>query len=86
MWQKERVINELKRQGKRMTKQRLLLLDVIFSREYSCGKEIYYDAIKKDPSIGLATVYRILAALEEIGALSRSYHCSLEQEDPQVIK
>lgn len=28
-WQKERVIQELRSQGKRMTKQRMILLDVI---------------------------------------------------------
>ena len=67
MWQKEQVIRELKRRGKRMTKQRLLLLDIILDGRYSCGKEIYYDAIKVDPTIGLATVYRMLATLEEIG-------------------
>lgn len=79
MWQKEQVINELKRRGKRMTKQRLLLLDIILEGSYSCGKEIYYDAIKIDPTIGLATVYRMLATLEEIGAVNRCYQCSLEQ-------
>lgn len=79
VWQKEQVINELKRRGKRMTKQRLLLLDIILEGKYSCGKEIYYDAIKVDPTIGLATVYRMLATLEEIGAVNRCYQCSLEQ-------
>lgn len=78
MWQKEQVINELKRRGKRMTKQRRILLDVIFGGTYSCGKEIYYDAIKIDPTIGLATVYRMLAILEEIGAVNRCYQCSLK--------
>ncbi|HIQ75676.1 MAG TPA: transcriptional repressor [Candidatus Cottocaccamicrobium excrementipullorum] len=80
MWQKEQVIRELKRRGKRMTKQRLLLLDIILDGRYSCGKEIYYDAIKVDPTIGLATVYRMLATLEEIGIVSRCYQCSLEQD------
>lgn len=76
MRQKEQIIRELKRRGKRMTRQRLLLLDVILDGRYSCGKEIYYDAIKKDPTIGLATVYRMLAVLEEIGVVSRCYQCS----------
>lgn len=33
-------------------------------------------AAKRDPSIGLATVYRMVAALEELGFLSRGYHYS----------
>ena len=41
-WQKERVIQELRSQGKRMTKQRMILLDVILSGKWNCCKEIYY--------------------------------------------
>ena len=38
-WQKERVIQELRSQGKRMTKQRMVLLDVILSGKWNCCKE-----------------------------------------------
>ena len=34
-WQKERVIQELRSQGKRMTKQRMVLLDVILSGKWN---------------------------------------------------
>ena len=78
MDRKEQVVGELKRRGKRMTKQRLLLLDIILNGDHRCGKEIYYDAIKTDPGMGLATVYRMLAVLEEIGVLDRSYQYDLE--------
>ena len=37
-WQKERVIQELRSQGKRMTKQRMILLDVILSGKWNCCK------------------------------------------------
>lgn len=57
-WQKERVIQELRSQGKRMTKQRMVLLDVILSGKWNCCKEIYYEAAKRDAAIGMATVYR----------------------------
>ena len=56
-WQKERVIQELRSQGKRMTKQRMILLDVILSGKWNCCKEIYYEAAKRDAAIGMATVY-----------------------------
>ena len=39
MWQKERVIQELRSQGKRMTKQRMVLLDVILSGKWNCCKD-----------------------------------------------
>lgn len=73
MWDKERVIQELQSRGKRVTEQRKILIDVILEGRWTCCKEIYYQAVKKDPSIGLATVYRTVSTLEEIGGLSRSY-------------
>lgn len=40
--------------------------------ECVCCKEIYYKAIKKDPAIGIATVYRMVRSLEDIGAIRRN--------------
>lgn len=69
--QKEIVVQTLKNQGYRITKQRLMLLDVILEEECSSCKEIYYKASKLDNKIGTATVYRMVNTLEEIGAISR---------------
>ena len=66
------IIQKLKDQGCRITKQRLMLLDIILSEDCSCCKEIYYKASKEDKSIGSATVYRMINLLEEIGAISRN--------------
>ena len=57
---KERIIEQLKRSGCRVTKQRLMLIDVILEGKCNCCKEIYYQASLKDPSIGPATVYRMV--------------------------
>ena len=46
-------------------------------------KEIYYEAAKRDPSIGLATVYRMVGTLEDIGVLTRSYHYCLPAKERQ---
>ncbi|MDO5294187.1 MAG: transcriptional repressor [bacterium] len=70
--QKESIINKLKESGCRITKQRLLMLDIILENDCSCCKEIYYKASKADDAIGLATVYRFLNTLEELGAISRN--------------
>ena len=59
------------RYGCRITKQRLMLLDIILEEDCSCCKEIYYKAAKQDGKIGTATVYRMVNKLEEIGAISR---------------
>ena len=40
--QKEAIIQKLKERGCRITKQRLMLLDIIMEEDYSCCKEIYY--------------------------------------------
>lgn len=69
--QKDVVIQELKKRGCRITKQRRMLLEVILENECSCCKEIYYNASRLDPGIGSATVYRMVNLLEEIGAISR---------------
>ena len=75
---KDIIISRLKQQGCRITKQRLMLLDVILEEDCSSCKEIYYKAVKKDPKIGAATVYRMVNTLEEIGAINRkNMYCLL---------
>lgn len=69
--QKEMIIQKLKEEGCRITRQRLMLLDVILEKDCSCCKEIYYQASRLDPGIGTATVYRMINTLEKIGAISR---------------
>lgn len=69
--QRELVIQRLKEQGCRITKQRMILLDIILEEDCSSCKEIYYKASKQDPKIGTATVYRMVNTLEQIGAISR---------------
>lgn len=69
--QKEMIIQKLKEQGCRITKQRIMLLDIILEEDCSSCKEIYYKASRQDSRIGAATVYRMINTLEEIGAISR---------------
>ena len=76
MWQKAQVIDEFQRRGMRITEQRKMLLDVIREGNWTNCKEIFYEARKRDPKLGMATVYRTVSALEEIGVLVRSYQYS----------
>lgn len=71
MWSSDEMIQELKNRGKRITKQRKIMVEVIASKKAGYFKEIYYEISKKDPTIGQATVYRMLLTLEEIGAIQR---------------
>jgi Fur family ferric uptake transcriptional regulator len=70
--QKELIIEKLKEKGCRITQQRKILLDIILEENCTCCKEIYYKASKRDNAIGMATVYRTVSVLEEIGAVSRN--------------
>lgn len=69
--QKEKIIEKLRERGCRITKQRLIILDIILENECSCCKEIFFKALKIDDKIGTATIYRMINTLEEIGAISR---------------
>lgn len=70
--EKETIFRKLRACGGRITAQRKILLDIILEEECVCCKEIYYKAIKKDPAIGIATVYRMVRSLEDIGAIRRN--------------
>lgn len=69
--QKEMILRQLRQRGCRITRQRMLLLDIILEENCSSCKEIYYKASRLDSSIGSATVYRMINMLEEIGVISR---------------
>ncbi len=81
--QKNLIIEKLKERGCRITKQRLILLDIILEDQCSCCKEIYYKASRIDEGIGTATVYRMMNTLEEIGAINRKnmYQIASVEED-----
>lgn len=70
--QKEEILDRLRRKGCRITKQRETLMDIILEEKCTCCKEIYYLASKKLPDIGIATIYRMINVLEEIGAIRRA--------------
>jgi len=78
---KEQIIEKLKENGCRITKQRLMLIDIILENDCSSCKEIFYKASKADHKIGVATVYRMINALEEIGAISRKNMYRVEYSD-----
>lgn len=79
---KSYILQELRKNGCRITNQRQLLIDIILQGECCCCKEIYYQAIKKDPTIGMATVYRMVKTLEETGLIKRKnlYRIQVEEE------
>ncbi len=85
MSKKEQIIEKLKENGCRITKQRRMLIDIILENDCASCKEIFYKASKEDDRIGVATVYRMVNALEEIGAISRKnmYRVENLQDDSE---
>ena len=81
MWEKEQVIDEFQKRGKRITQQRRMLLDVILEGRWTSCKDIYYEARKLDPNLGMATVYRTVNTLEEMGVRARPYQYSSPKEE-----
>ena len=73
MWQKKDIVNEFQRLGKRITKQRMVILDVILEQNWTDCKAVYYEAVQRDSTVGLSTVYRTIRMLEEMGVLKRVY-------------
>lgn len=95
--QKDIILQRLKEDGCRITRQRRMLLDIILEEDCSCCKEIYYKACKKNAGIGTATVYRMITTLEKIGAIDKKnmyrvncdgacQECMISFDDDSVYK
>ena len=69
--QKIAVIQKMKENGCRITKQRQVILDVIWEQEATSCKELFYGVSKIDSNIGEATVYRMIHLLEELEVIRR---------------
>ncbi|WP_029319855.1 Fur family transcriptional regulator [Butyrivibrio sp. AE3004] len=66
-----KIVEALKESGMRVTKQRMIVADVIADNDGASCKDICCIVRHKDSSIGVATVYRMIKALEDIGVIER---------------
>ena len=73
----EMVLAKLEKNGYRITSHRKMLAEIVMSGQCETAKEIYYLALKKEPHIGIASVYRFLNALEMCGVISHVYRINL---------
>ncbi len=64
------LVNQLRRRGKRVTRERELLLRVIAQNAHLDAEEIHRLARREHPQIGLATVYRTMNLLKELDLVS----------------
>jgi Fe2+ or Zn2+ uptake regulation protein len=64
----ERLQDALRSAGRRLTSQRRLILKVLEESDGHLDADALHDRVKtRDPDVSLATVYRTLAVLREIG-------------------
>lgn len=76
--EKDKILELFRTKGMRITKQRKLILDIVFEQDCTSCKEIYYQASKRDKNIGIATVYRMVNALSELGVFHTNTPYRLE--------
>jgi Fur family peroxide stress response transcriptional regulator len=70
-YSKEEIITLLKQQGHRITPQRLAIFEFVLSSESHPSSEDVYHAIKKKyPSVSLATIYKNIRLLSNLGLIS----------------
>ncbi len=67
----EQIVEALKESGMRVTKQRILIANVIADNDGASCKDICCIVRGKDSSVGVATVYRMINVLEDIGLIER---------------
>ena len=69
-----KTLNALRATGHRVTPQRQLVLEVVeTSPEHLDAESIYQRVREKDSNVSLATVYRTLAVLKDMGLIEQSY-------------
>ncbi len=79
------ILKKLRERGCRITRQRLNLIDTILENECTSCKQIFYKASAQDKTLGIATVYRMVNLLEEIGVISRKNMYSVDcREDVDI--
>ncbi|MCR5404645.1 MAG: transcriptional repressor [Butyrivibrio sp.] len=76
----EQIITALREKGMRVTKQREIVANVIAENDGASCKDICCIVHTRDKSIGTATVYRMIKALEDIGVIERIDMIKLQQE------
>ncbi len=67
----EQIVEALKESSMRITRQRMIVADVIADNDGASCKDICCIVRGKDPSVGVVTVYRMINVLEDIGVIER---------------
>ncbi len=80
----EDTLRKLEASGLRMTVQRRHIIDILTNSSCTSPKELWYEARQYVPDLGIATVYRLINRLEQIGVLSKARNLGMQPRAPQI--
>lgn len=73
MEQPHDMVDELSRQGYRLTPQRMMILSAIENSDnHISAEEIYAQVVAKYPNVNISTVYRTLELLKRLGLVTET--------------
>jgi Fur family ferric uptake transcriptional regulator len=77
----EELRHHLSKHNLKLTRQRELILVEFLKKEHITAEEMYHQLAKKDPHLGLATIYRTLNLFCEVGLAQARHFGSQTQYD-----
>ena len=80
----EDTLRKLEASGLRMTVQRRHIIEILTSSQCTSPKELWYEAKQYVPDLGIATVYRLINRLEQIGVISKARNLGMQRVDPNL--
>ncbi len=80
----DETIRLLEKNGLRMTVQRRKIIEILTSSKCTSPKELWYEAKEYVPDLGIATVYRLINRLEQIGLLSKNRAIGMQVTKPKL--
>lgn len=80
----EDTVRKLEQSGLRMTVQRRHIIDILTRSQCTSPKELWFEAKQYVPDLGIATVYRLINRLEQIGVLAKARNLGINRVRPQL--
>ncbi len=80
----EETLRKLEASGLRMTVQRRHIIEILTNSKCTSPKELWYEARLYVPDLGIATVYRLINRLEQIGVLSKNRNIGMQPVTPAL--
>ena len=60
------------------------IIEILTSSKCTSPKELWYEAKEYVPDLGIATVYRLINRLEQIGVISKARNLGMQNVEPKL--